>query len=489
MSGSKEGVLRGPGPLESTALHLHSLGFYTAVCSVARFTRPGWASEYTMEIPEYELLYMALHLVIAQHPPLAVTIMNESPTSSARFVRLPSIDLEDMVSYRPYPRGSDDEVVRQRVLNDVIERRLSSRFADLVKLPPWRVVSLHPSYDAREYRQKENYMDIALFIHPAIADGISAVVFMGALLAALNSASKLTRFDYPGKIVTPPQSTLLPPLERIRRLPVSYFALVKEMWRRRFLPSRGGLWTARPVSRPPRNEPVDTSLPAVHTRHATRFFSAEKVKNLVAACHGHQTTLTPLLEALIARAFFAVLPVDGSADRLTAICPINLRPYLPGEHKETMGFYISAGQHEFKRESADVWEEAKRAERSLVRVLDGMKRGRHFHVGTLQCIRDTRGYLEEIIDKPRAHSFELSNIGAVDGQFDRDSGPYALSRMLFTQSACVVGAAVKFGVVTVSGGTMGVSASWAEEVVEDGVVEGILEKLTDLVDGVCSGKL
>ncbi|VDC04757.1 unnamed protein product [Peniophora sp. CBMAI 1063] len=473
-------VLRGPGPAESSPIHRHALGFYTAVCSVARFTR---TSNTSNPLPiDRELVYTALHDVISRHSPLAVTIEGED--ASARFIQVPFIDLERMVDVHHYPRGSD-EASRQRYLNQVIEKRLSSRFTDLGVLPPWRIVALYPHVD--ELGGIESDIDIALFIHHAISDGVGATIFMRTLLAALNSTSALQRGEYPGKVVPPPKATFLPSLEVLRPLPVSYLVLLKIIWYMWFPASRAGLWTAKPVSSPSGTDPTSYSLPVVQTRHAIRIFSPETVARLLAACRAHQTTLTPLLEVLLARALFAVLPTDGTADRLKAACPINLRPFLPGDHRMTMGVYSSADDHEFRRDNTDVWEEAKRVGGSLARVLDDMKRGRHFEVGLLRYIRDMRAFFAGMVGKPRGDSFEVSNIGVVRGVLEE--GPWCMSQILFTQSASVAGAAVKCSVSSVKSGPMTFSASWVEGVVEETVVDAVLEKFSSAVDDVCSGRL
>ncbi|VDC01356.1 unnamed protein product [Peniophora sp. CBMAI 1063] len=461
-------VLRGPGLLESMSTVRHSLGFYTAVCCVGRFSTasPGAA------IPTLSLLYNALHEVIAQHPPLSLSIQDEfSP--SARFVRIPSFDLERLLHVEPLR----DEVTRERALTQVIEARLSTRFSDLGVLPLWRLVVFLPSDATDAVAPSE--VDIALFVHHGIADGGSAVIFMQTLLTALNTAASQQPFNSLGTIATPPRATLLPSLESLHTLPVSFFTLLGVIWRMVFPASRAGFWTGKPVSRP---EDV------VRTRQAIHVFSAETAAKLLAAARAHKVTLTPLLEALVARALFDTLPADGTANRLVASCPINLRAFMP-EQKSAMGVFVASDDHEFLRGGveADVWKEAQRAGSQLASTLGYIKKGKHVNVGMLRYVGDMRQNFEGKVGKPRDHSFEVSNTGAVDGSGGQ--GPWSITQLLFSQSGSITGAAVTFSVSSIKGGPVTVAVSWVEGVVDETVANRSLEKLVSLVDDVCSGKL
>ncbi|KZV74361.1 hypothetical protein PENSPDRAFT_647999 [Peniophora sp. CONT] len=468
-------VLRGPGRLESMSTFRHSLGYYTAVCCTARFTRLSTTSPISFP----QLLYAALHEVIAQHPPLAISIKDEL-SASARFVRLSSIDLDRIIHLESLPAGSD-EVAQQRLMNELIEKRLSTRFSNLGDLPLWRLVGIlpHSGEDA------DTQVDVALFIHHGIADGGSAVMFMQSLLTALNAASALQRGEHPGQIVSPPKVTFLPPLEMLHPLPVSFVSLVRAIWDMWFPPSRAGLWAGGPINCPSTSALQDTSSPVLQARHAIRVFPAETAISLLAACRAHKTTLTPLLQALVARALFASLPTDGSANLLRSSCPINLRPFMP-EQKTTMGVFVASTEFEFKRKNADVWKQAKRVGKSLTRVLTDMKKGKHFNVGMLRYIGDVRKLFEGKDGKARGYSFEVSNTGAVDGSGE---GPWRISQLMFSQSGSITGEALTFSVSSIRGGPMTVAASWVEGVVDEAFVDATLEKLESSVGDVCSGKL
>ncbi|VDB94298.1 unnamed protein product [Peniophora sp. CBMAI 1063] len=474
-------VLRGPGLLESIATVRHSLGFYTAVCCAARFSissaaspgsRTGNASS-TPSIPTLSLLYNALHDVIAQHPPLALGVQDES-SPSVRFVRLSSFDLERLVHVEPLR----DEVTRQRALNQLIEARLSTRFGDLEALPLWRLVVFLPP--EAEDASAPGEVDIVLFIHHGIADGGSAVIFMQALLAAFNAAAARQPFEPLGTIVTPPKAALLPSIESLHALPVSFFTLLGMVWRSWFPASRAGLWTGKPVFRP-----EDT----VQTRHAIRVFPAETAAKLLSAARAHKVTLTPLLEALVARALFDSLPDDGHAKRLAASCPINMRAFMP-DLKHTIGVFVASDEHEFVRggADADVWKDAERLGSQLARTVAYIKQGKHVNTGLLRYMGDMRQNFEKKVGKPRDRSFEVSNTGSVDGS-GGEQGSWSMKQLMFTQSGSITGEALTFSVSSVRGGPMTVAVSWVEGVVDEPVVDKTLEKLVSLVNDVCSGKM
>jgi hypothetical protein len=431
-------------------------------------------------------LYSALHDVISQYPSLAVGIVDDS-TPSASFVRLSSIDLRRVVHITNFPMNAD-ETTRSRILNETIQARLSARFSDLATLPLWRLVIFQP-----DPSDEDQSIDVALFVHHGIADGTSAVIVIQALRDALNAHKQVNREEEETKYIFTPlmTSNLLPPLEILHPLPVSWTSLLYAVWRGFFPASRDGLWTGQPITRP--ND-------CLESRHTFRIVPAAQVSRLLAACRTHGTTLTPLLEVLAARALFAVLPStgDSAAKVLKGVTPINLRAFMAPKYKDAMGVFIASSETMLSRDEVqdDVWAEASRVSRSLAHTLDDIKQNRHVNTGMYRYAGDIRAFLEKPIGQPREISFEVSNTGAIDGvgeaqkqDVSSSSTPWRISRLMFSQGGAVVGAAVQFNVGSVRGGPLTISAGWQKGVVEDTIVEAAVDKLVSVINDVCSGRL
>lgn len=115
-------------------------------------------------------------------------------------------------------------------------------------------------------------------------------------------------------------------------------------------------------------------------------------------------------------------------------------------------------------------------------------------VGALMRVPDVEGWLLGGIGGRRAAAFELSNVGvlaaapggAVEGGAEGD-GLCAIERVVFSQSASATAGAVKVSAVTGRDGVLVLGFSWQVGVVEDGVVEGVMEKFGELADMVVHG--
>ncbi|KAI0319227.1 hypothetical protein OF83DRAFT_1170424 [Amylostereum chailletii] len=150
---------------------------------------------------------------------------------------------------------------------------------------------------------------------------------------------------------------------------------------------------------------------------------------------------------------------------------------------DAMGVFVASDEHTFHRASASasasVWTDAVRVKAALNAKL--AKRNRDTNTGFLRYVSDVRAYFEKKVGKKRGVSFEVTNVGVVDGG---EEGRWRMSRMMFTQSASVTGAAVQFSVSSVKGGALCVCATWQEALVERTFVEGVLRGYEQLVEDI-----
>ncbi|KAA1478114.1 hypothetical protein DENSPDRAFT_885641 [Dentipellis sp. KUC8613] len=435
--------VREPGLLEKWSIVRHSIGFYHAVGMAARFQPPP-GSELTLT-----LLYTALKSLICQHPALGISIEDES-SDEPRFVRLPRIDLREVTTSIQLPADANQD----KELTKVINGRLLKPFNDLGRLPLWRLAILTPS-------NPQDGVDVALFIHHGITDGGGAAIFHQSLQSALQSADP-SADSHP--VVEVPELPLIPPVHSLLALPVSWLTVAKTLWKSWFPGSREGLWTGPPI----------TSTKPLITRYKLISVPPSRVAALSKACKANQTTMTGLLEAVVAQAIFAHLPADGTADELLGVCPINLRRFIPDIGDRAIANLVTSDEHTFVRAETDVWAVARRVKQQLATKLAAGDRD--CNTGMMKFVSDFRAYFLGKVGKPRDSSFEVSNVGLVDGNLDDPTG-WRIARLVFSQSANVTGSALDFSVSTVRGGDLCIGLSSQDGVADSGLASAVLAEV------------
>ena len=112
------------------------------------------------------------------------------------------------------------------------------------------------------------------------------------------------------------------------------------------------------------------------------------------------------------------------------------------------------------------------------------KEGKNSHVALLRFAGNLHNFFKGKIGKPRDESFEFSNIGVFQhGQQEGEGSPnWKIGKVVFSQSADVVGAALEASLVTGGDGRLNIGFSWLEGVVEGSWVELVMTSLRDLIE-------
>ena len=97
-------------------------------------------------------------------------------------------------------------------------------------------------------------------------------------------------------------------------------------------------------------------------------------------------------------------------------------------------------------------------------------------MGLLKFLNDYEGWFREKVGKNREHSFELSNVGMVDG-LEKSKGEPSIKRMIFSQSSNVSGPALVFNVASARGGELAIALTWQEGIVPVESAEKVLDTL------------
>jgi hypothetical protein len=94
----------------------------------------------------------------------------------------------------------------------------------------------------------------------------------------------------------------------------------------------------------------------------------------------------------------------------------------------------------------------------------------------LKFLNNMEEFFWSKVGKDRSWSFELSNVGLVDGGLYGD-GIAKLTRLVFSQSANVAEAPYIFSTASVKGGDMAIALTWQEGVLEEAKAKKVMEDL------------
>lgn len=454
------------GAIERWSTQCHSLGFYHNVGVTARYTSPP-GRRLTRHV-----LFRALEAAIRIHASLGLTILDED-TAKPHFARLKTIDLDQVVTFVQLS-GSSDEAYQQE-FDRVLSEQHSMPFRKLGQLPIWRVLLIEPEkYDAARG------VDVVFIYHHGIGDGATGQAFHMTLLKSLDGIPQDEEEQQLPYIISPPALPLLGSLESLVPLPLSFAYVFRTLWTR--------VWFVR--TPPPTFWSGTTAhLPpsGLKTCLRTVAFPAQTVAHLLSACRTEKTTITALLQVLIAKSFFSVLPAS-TASSLSSTIAVNLRRFMPASiTDETMGVFvcsIAATHSRTKFTRTPLWELARKYRGKLqARVDAGTSNA---DVAMLKHVSDFEKHFRERLGKRHDNSFEVSNLGVFKGH-RTPAGWDVPARVLFSQSASVASCAVDFSVMSVKGGEMAVGVGYQDGAVEPELVERVVEALRSEINAIVGG--
>lgn len=421
---------------------------------------------------------------------LRVGIAGED-TNKACFVRVPSMNLHDFIDWKNTSASSslqqDDKVLQ------AIKDRLEQLWLDVADRPPWKLIVVQ---DTTPSTTGDIVLDIIFAAHHALADGKSTTVFHTQLLHELNNPTAASPppelRNHVLTFTTPP--VLAPSQEDLVPLTISWAFFLRTLWA--FL---GPAWLKpKPPALPWTGAPVTLEPHTLNIRLVT--LAPATAARLVAACRAHGTTLSGLLHALVLTSLARRVPADVAAS-FKGDTPISLLPWArlpPGAPEIDLNAVMTdlvtgtnrvwdadtvaalrvrldggGGQQQGEDESeeaAAVWPLAKswRDEtRAKVATLPGDD-----VVGLLKYYGDMRPQWLAKVGGPRDATWELSNVGTIEGT-GRPGSAWSVRRTLFSQPVLVAGAAFTVNAAGLEGGPVNLVLNWQETVIDDAVVDGI----------------
>lgn len=413
------------------------MGVYQKVAVTARYRRRGTGS---LKVA----VYSALAAVVGQHPILSA-IPEGVDTAAPYFARLPSVDLDQVVTVTEVD-GFRDVDGRFPDLDRFLQRE-HDRPWEYTRPPSpfWRVHLLHERGDSSRFT-------LCFMFHHCLCDTKSALVFHDAVETALNGLVDVESTNP----VRPPDLPLLPPMDIFVKSPVETSGSSNQE-------QLSSVWTGAAQFLP------------VQTRFTSRWLSAEQTRRLIDGSKQRGLSLTSTLQAMIVAAVFEQLP--GEYTTLTTDCAVSLRGWFPSPvTAQSMGSFVDTFTQVYHR-SPFSWEEARRTRDTIDKVVK-QQRGDDL-VGKLSRIPDLKAWTEAKMGHARSSSIEMSNVGRLAPSTATDD--YQIEGLLFSQSAGACSGAIKVCAVTGRDGRLNLGFTWQEGVVEETMIHSVVAGFTAIL--------
>lgn len=415
------------------------------------------------------------------------------------WVRLDHIDLHNHIEWRTVLESQ----TYKEVLLEVLEWQVNHRFACLETRPHWRSVILRPA--------NSNFIEVIFAWDHTTGDGKSGKIFHDSLLECLNlESSRNHAGPLQGRSFEIPAMALTPPLDHLLKLPVQWNLILSEAWRvlAAFSQSLATAYSATWA-------PIETK--SCTTRLSSLTVDEDALPVVLEACRQHRTTLTGLVHALLLVSMASRLP-KGKARAFVSGTPVCLRRFIEAspsrvpnsDMDHVVANSVTYWSYKFEESiiakireqisdlktrlgsdvdlETTVWSVAMALRQDLSKRLKSVTK--KDKMGLMGLIGDWRSFFKDEIKKPRTHSWEVSNLGVMNGEVLKEKeklyigDKWTIKRATFTQSASVAGPGLCLNLVTVRGKALNITCSWQLEVVDDRLAEGLSSDLDVWLNGL-----
>ncbi|KAF2122003.1 alcohol acetyltransferase [Lophiotrema nucula] len=384
------------------------------------------------------------------------------------WARLNQIDLSRCIAFTMRSHSRDISTDTDEELDALLEREHNTDLkAHYGELPFWRLAVLHEEGTLQQFV-------VSFVFHHGIADTMSGLAFHRSFLDALLRAHNDKRDGDKARastpcLVQPPNTPLLPPLETVHTLPLSWRFIFRELKSALFSSPKPGSWTGHPVP---------TSFENQRSRLRSFSLLSNVTNQTHAACQKHKVTITSPLQVLITNALFVAIPQKYTV--LSVEGAISFRRSLQSDRitQDSIGCYVGGYRETHRRDTAtDVpWPEARRVRRNI--EVELAKDGKDTLVAMSRFIFNYTSFFNSMRGRPRESSLEFSNVGrfvSVNQPEKSDSARWSISKIVFSHNADVTGAAVLCSAVTGEDGKLSLGFAWAEGGVDEGIIQKLME--------------
>ncbi|KAJ4129255.1 Alcohol acetyltransferase [Fusarium equiseti] len=462
MSPKPKPYLRRLGYIEMYQSGMHNLNYYCSTITTCRYTVPPSLThkQLTRKFDE------AVARTVVQFPLLQVGLVGEG-TKKPVWVALDTIDLADHITWDIRPDSTDyDEFFEAN-----LKYQLDTKFDHLETKPGWRLLLMRPLTG--------NFVDVMFVWNHSNIDGMGSKIFHRTLLSNL-SQSEGTSPLIPGSRTMNTdvsKETFPQPQEKLAKHKVTMGFAVSEIWHN-FGPSAFLSSTAKARWAPISPTPYITRNKCIEVDKLT-------LKNLLGLCRQHDTTLTGLLHGIVL-ACLSVHLSEGKANAFNVATSMDQRRFMTEENRRSKSASldpstsvqncVSSIYHTFGREIVSdmravarinnwpqqpildlepyIWRAAQTIRDDIEdRVSLGLT---NTVVGLMKLVTDWQEYHRTAIKKPRELSWDVTNLGVIDG----GENGWGVEKARFSLCADVAGPAMMINVVSVKGGGLTVEISW-----------------------------
>lgn len=345
----------------------------------------------------------------------------------------------------------------KEILDKILEEQHNCPFEFDSKhpLPFWRLLVLERNEDPKSFT-------LVFIFHHALMDTKSALSFHHELEGHMVDFNRLAHSIEPNSTIKPPSLALIPPLEGLYALPISEEFLRSQ---EKYSEPSSDSWTAVPQFTP------------VKTRFSSLWLSGTQTKMLTVLSKKESTSVTAVLQTLIATCLFSVLP--SKYNTIQGDCAVSLRRFLPKPVTEaTLGCYVGSISTTYNRAASFDWDEARRTKAVIEHTM--AQKGGDMPVGYLKFIQSQHNWMLQKLGRKRMSAFELSNVGASSPL--QGESCFGIESMLFSQSSSACSAAIKISAVTGRDGRLALGFTWQEGAVEDDMIDRVRQALKSQIE-------
>jgi hypothetical protein len=449
---------------------MHNLDHYCSTVVTCRYTLPASLHGFDSQDKVFRRFDQAIAQTVVQYPLLQVGLVGES-TKKPAWVSLSSLDLADHVSWDVRPDSRDYE----RAFEANLAYQLDAKFENLEARPGWRLCLMRTKTD--------NFVDVMYVWNHANHDGMGAKIFHRTLLQSLNSPSASSLLRRGSRVLATSicKDSFPQPQEKLAKHNISLGYACSEIWHS-LGPSCFNSTEAKARWAPIQPDPYITRCKAMD-------IDAITLKKLLGQCRENDTTLTGLLHGIVL-ACLSVGINEGNTDAFHAATAIDHRRFLRKDlrpskyasfdlensiqncaaslchtfdHQIVSDIRAQARINNWPAQPIDdlepmIWKAAHQVRRDIEKQLESGVNDNI--VGLMKVVSDWQDHLKSMEKKARDLSWEVTNLGVIDGKTEDDG--FAVAKARFTLSGTVAGPAIQISTVSVKGGDLSIELSWQD---------------------------
>jgi hypothetical protein len=456
------------GPNERRVIARQDLGHQRRLIIGAIYTSPTHNDILSLKHAK-QPFFSALRFCIEAHPLLSTVILN-ADAETPEFATPRNLDLDKHLEV--LDAGDIGNLAEEEYLEQLFARISDGKFEALDSSPPWKVILASLPCDKSTGAARLLVLFTNYHSH---GDGRSGLAFHNSFHRGLEQyiSQNHEKRDTIDPIIEAPTTPILPHIEEGGRMTLSWSYLLSPLLgtylpksmvsflglRDSWLSSETNIWRGENT----RFDPGDHSTGLVLIT-----IDCGNKEKLLQQCRANKTTLTGLLQHLIARALTSPNGGGITASAFLAGVAIDMRHLFPDKYSAASMMNCVTGYSELvpspplqKKEIwatnsfSEFWNACRKTSTSLKLSASTLH---NQPIGLLQYIKAFRPWTTSLIGKERDMSFEISNLGSFKPE-ESDLG-IGMERLLFSQPAKASGSLLDFNAVIVEGGPLVSSVTW-----------------------------